>query len=81
VHTLRDTHHTQTVGEEFAPLIFSNVAGLSTRVAEQLIPTWAKFNGKTTVLSPAMFTNIQKTASEALLETKKSLYLYINYNA
>ena len=26
------------VGEEFAPLFFSNEAGLSTRVAEQLIP-------------------------------------------
>jgi hypothetical protein len=33
------------------------VAGLSTRVAEQLIPTWAKFNGKTTVLSPATLPN------------------------
>ena len=41
------------VGEEFAPLLFSNVAGLSTRVAEQLIPTWAKFNGKTTIGSLA----------------------------
>ena len=45
------------MGEEFAPLIFSHVFGLSSTVAEQLIPTWAKFNGETTVLSPATFPN------------------------
>ena len=58
------TTHILTVGEEFAPIIFSNVAGLSTRVAEQLIPTWAKFNGKTTVLSPATFSAMYHTRIE-----------------
>ena len=43
-----------------APLIFSNVAGLSTIVAKQLIPTWAKFNGKTSVDSQATLGTMRK---------------------
>ena len=57
------------IGEEFAPLFFSNEAGLSTKVAEQLIPTWAKFNGETIVLSPASL-GVIKSNDSSVIEKK-----------
>ena len=37
------------------------MARLSTRVAEQLIPTWATFNGKTTIGNPTTLWCISET--------------------
>jgi len=54
---------------EFATLFFSNVAGLPTGFAEQLIPTWAKFKGKTTVLSPTKLESIMRILSVIFILT------------